>query len=89
MCRSRHQINHLLPLLHRLECGTDRNFRFAEAYVPADQGQILKGFEYPHLKFAVISESDIFSSKTVRKKKKKRYESRFALVREGVTSKTL
>lgn len=37
-------------------------------------GQILKGFEYPHLKFALIVESDIFSSKTVRKKKKKRYE---------------
>lgn len=37
-------------------------------------GQILKGFEYPHLKFAVIAESDIFGSKGVKKKKKKRYE---------------
>lgn len=45
-----------------------------EGEIMSVYGQILKGFEYPHLKFAVISESDIFSSKTVRKKKKKRYE---------------
>jgi transcription-repair coupling factor (superfamily II helicase) len=45
-----------------------------EGQIMSVYGQILKGFEYPHLKFAVIAESDIFSSKTVRKKKKKRYE---------------
>lgn len=45
-----------------------------EGEIMSVYGQILKGFEYPHLKFALISESDIFSSKTVRKKKKKRYE---------------
>lgn len=37
-------------------------------------GQIKKGFEYPHLKFAVISESDIFSKKQTKKKKVKKYE---------------
>ena len=37
-------------------------------------GRILKGFEYPLLKFAVIAESDIFSGKNIKKKKKKRYE---------------
>ncbi len=45
-----------------------------EGEIMSVYGQILKGFEYPHLKFAVISESDIFGSKAVRKKKKKRYE---------------
>lgn len=37
-------------------------------------GQIKKGFEYPHIKFAVISESDIFSKKQIKKKKTKKYE---------------
>ena len=37
-------------------------------------GRIDKGFSYPELKFAVISESDIFSGKTVRKKKRKKFE---------------
>ncbi len=37
-------------------------------------GRIDKGFSYPELKFAVISESDIFSAKTVRKKKKTKFE---------------
>lgn len=37
-------------------------------------GRILKGFEYPLLKFAVIAESDIFTGKNIKKKKKKRYE---------------
>ncbi len=35
-------------------------------------GRVLKGFEYTGLRFAVISESDIFGEQ--RKKKKKRYE---------------
>lgn len=37
-------------------------------------GRILKGFEYPELKFAVISESDIFSEhKKKKRSKKKKY----------------
>ena len=37
-------------------------------------GRVLKGFEYPLLKFAVISESDIFGTEHKKKKKKKTYE---------------
>ncbi len=37
-------------------------------------GRVLKGFEYPLLKFAVISESDIFGVEKKKKKKKKVYE---------------
>lgn len=38
-------------------------------------GHVLKGFVYPLLKFAVISESDIFGAEK-KKKKKKKYEGR-------------
>lgn len=37
-------------------------------------GRVLKGFEYPMLKFAVIAESDIFGAEKKKKKKKKIYE---------------
>ncbi|MBO5292161.1 MAG: transcription-repair coupling factor [Lachnospiraceae bacterium] len=37
-------------------------------------GHVLRGFEYPLLKFVVISESDIFGAEKKKKKKKKRYE---------------
>ena len=39
-------------------------------------GRVVKGFEYPLLKFAVISESDIFGAEKKKKKKKKQYEGR-------------
>ena len=39
-------------------------------------GRVLKGFEYPLLKFAVISESDIFGADKKKKKRKKTYEGR-------------
>lgn len=52
----------------------DESASLQDGQIMSVYGQILKGFEYPHLKFAVITESDIFTSKTVRKKKKKRYE---------------
>ena len=39
-------------------------------------GRVLKGFEYPLLKFAVISESDIFGADKKKRKKKKTYEGR-------------
>ena len=35
-------------------------------------GRILKGFEYPDIKFAVIAESDIFTEHTGKKRKKKK-----------------
>lgn len=37
-------------------------------------GQMNKGFEYPNLKFAVITESEIFSTKQKRKKQEKKYD---------------
>ena len=37
-------------------------------------GRVLKGFEYPLLKFMVISESDIFGAEKKKKKKKKLYQ---------------
>lgn len=37
-------------------------------------GRVLKGFEYPLLKFMVISESDIFGAEKKKKKKKRKYE---------------
>ncbi len=39
-------------------------------------GRVMKGFEYPLLKFVVISESDIFGAEKKKKKKKKKYEGR-------------
>lgn len=37
-------------------------------------GHVEKGFEYPMLKFAVISEGDIFGAEKKKKKRKKQYE---------------
>lgn len=37
-------------------------------------GSVLKGFEYPLIKFVVISETDIFGKQQRKKKKKKTYE---------------
>ena len=37
-------------------------------------GHVLKGFEYPLIKFALITESDIFGHKAKNTKKRKRYE---------------
>lgn len=39
-------------------------------------GHVQRGFEYPLLKFAVISESDIFGGSKKKRKKKKTYEGR-------------
>ncbi len=39
-------------------------------------GRVMKGFEYPMIKFVVISESDIFGAEKKKKKKKKQYEGR-------------
>lgn len=37
-------------------------------------GRVLKGFEYPLIKFVVISESDIFGLEKKKKKKRRKYE---------------
>lgn len=46
----------------------------SEGEIMTCYGHVLRGFEYPLLKFAVISESDIFGAEKKKKKKKKRYE---------------
>lgn len=43
----------------------------ADGEIMTYYGRILKGFEYPALKFAVIAESDIFTEHRKKKKKKK------------------
>ncbi|RDU25112.1 transcription-repair coupling factor [Anaerosacchariphilus polymeriproducens] len=50
----------------------DRKVKPGEIMV--SYGKVKKGFEYPILKFAVISESDIFGSEKKKKKKRKKYE---------------
>ncbi|MDE6663226.1 MAG: transcription-repair coupling factor [Lachnospiraceae bacterium] len=50
----------------------DREVQAGE--VMAYYGRVLKGFEYPLLKFVVISESDIFGEQKKKKKKRKVYE---------------
>lgn len=42
--------------------------------IMAYYGRVLKGFEYPFLKFVVISESDIFGAEKKKKKRTKKYE---------------
>ncbi len=42
--------------------------------IMAYYGRVLKGFEYPFLKFVVISESDIFGTEKKKKKRTKKYE---------------
>ena len=42
--------------------------------IMAYYGRVLKGFEYPFLKFVVISESDIFGAEKKKKKRTRKYE---------------
>lgn len=50
----------------------DRELKPKEVMI--SYGRIKQGFEYPLLKFAVISESDIFSEKKLKKKKKNKFD---------------
>lgn len=43
-------------------------------------GRVLKGFEYPLIKFIVISESDIFGAEKKKKKKKKSIRDRKSMI---------
>ena len=54
----------------------DPDRKVAPGEIMTFYGRVLRGFEYPLLKFAVISESDIFGSDKKKKKKKKTYEGR-------------
>ncbi len=50
----------------------DREREVQPGEVMTCYGRVLKGFEYPLLKFVVISESDIFGAQRKKKKKKKK-----------------
>ena len=52
----------------------DRDRELSEGEIMVMYGQLSKGFEYPSLRVAVITESDIFGKRHSRKAKKKRYE---------------
>lgn len=52
----------------------DRDREIQPGEVLTYYGRVLKGFEYPLLKFVVISESDIFGGQQKKKKKKKKYQ---------------
>ena len=51
---------------------TDRDVAAGEVMVTF--GRLRRGFEYPLIKFAVISEADIFTQRARRKKRKTKYE---------------
>ncbi|MFI3201372.1 MAG: transcription-repair coupling factor [Eubacteriales bacterium] len=53
--------------------GEDMNRIMEPCEIMTCHGRIQKGFEYPLLKFVVISESDIFGATIQKKKKKKKY----------------
>lgn len=52
----------------------DPDRELLEKEIQTYYGHISRGFEYPMLKFAVISETDIFGAEKKKKKKKKIYE---------------
>ena len=52
-------------------------------------GKVKRGYEYPLLSFAVISESDIFGSQKKRKKKKKAYEGEKSQVLQNFPSEIM
>ncbi len=54
----------------------DPDREIAPGEVMTFYGRVMKGFEYPLLKFVVISESDIFGAEKKKKKKRKQYEGR-------------
>lgn len=52
----------------------DRQHALIPGEIATMYGRVLKGFEYPDLKFVVISENDIFGAKEKKKRKKHDYE---------------
>lgn len=61
---------------HELNCfySEDKDRELSSGEIMVMYGQLSKGFEYLSLRMVVITESDIFGKKAVRKTKKKRYE---------------
>lgn len=52
----------------------DMNKHLEAGQIMVFYGNLKRGFEYPLIQFAILSESDIFGEKKKKKKKKKRYE---------------
>lgn len=52
----------------------DRQHELLPGEIATMYGRVLKGFEYPDLKYVVISENDIFGTKEKKKRKKHEYE---------------
>ena len=75
---SRTRASHLAEDLQSegLSCfySEDFNHEVQPGEVMTAYGKLKKGFEYPDIKFVVISESDIFGGEKKRKKKRKIYE---------------
>ncbi len=75
---SRTRAKHLAGDLQQegLNCfySEDYNHPVQPGEIMAAYGKLKKGFEYPDIKFVVISESDIFGGEQKRKKKRRVYE---------------
>lgn len=78
LCPSRTRAVRLTEDLNQNECPafySDVDGRVAKpGEIMVQYGHVCKGFEYPLIKLAVISETDIFGAKRAKKKKKKHYE---------------
>lgn len=78
LCPSRTRAVRLTEDLNRNDCMafySDVEGRIAlPGEIMVQYGHVCKGFEYPMIKLAVISETDIFGTKKNKKKKKKYYE---------------
>lgn len=78
LCPSRTRAMRLTEDLNNNDCMafySETEKRVATAgEIMVQYGHVCKGFEYPMIKLAVISESDIFGTKKSKKKKKKYFE---------------
>ena len=78
LCPSRTRAVRLTEDLNNNDCPafySDMENRVVQpGEIMVQYGHVCKGFEYPMIKLAVISETDIFGSKRVKKKKKKYFE---------------
>jgi transcription-repair coupling factor (superfamily II helicase) len=78
LCPSRTRAVRLTEDLNGNECNafyseTDERI-LSPGEIGVQYGHVCKGFEYPMLKLAVISETDIFGAKRAKKKRKKYFE---------------
>lgn len=78
LCPSRTRAKRLAENLRENDCmafySEDEERVIGEREIIVQYGYVQKGFEYPAIKLAIISESDIFGVKKTKKRKKKIYE---------------